>query len=395
MQSRSLILTRDRVAHYCIGLLVCALLLQTFSLIQHKTIGGDFAVFYAEGLIAAKYSHNELYNTELQDREYAAIVGSPQSSPFAYAPWFTLPLELLARLPYLVAFLIWTTLSLFSLWTAYKSLSRALNFPGSWDGVGFLACLAFPPYLFYSLLNGQPAAFALLILSASFVLQQQGKKFIAGVILALLTYKPTLLVFLVPMLLLVREWRVFAGLTIGGAILSFVSLLWAGVQGCLGFLNLLLLYSKVLTSPIEVFQTEKYVDAGSAIRLLFGPQPIVRLLPLLALPLLCFIWYRVGNRPVSWSIAVLAGLLLSLYSPIYDCTALIFIVLLFGITRISTWLLICLYLIPAVTVSIASVSRVQIFTAVLIVLATILLRSAFSESSAPQLESLRVGSTSG
>lgn len=394
MQSR-LILTRDRVAQYCIGLLICAAILQTFSLIQGKKIGGDFAVFYAEGLIAAKYSHAELYNTDLQDKEYAAIVGPQTSSPFAYAPWFTLPLELLARLPYLVAFLLWTTLSLFSLWTAYRLLSGAVNLPKSWDLVGFVACLAFPPYLFYSLLNGQPTAFALLILSASFVLQQQGRKYIAGLMLALLTYKLTLLVFLVPMLLFMREWRVFFGLTVGGAILLVVSLLWAGVQGCVGFLKLLLLYSKVLTSPVEVFQTEKYIDVGSAIRLLFGPQPIVRLLPLLALPLLCFIWYRVGNRPISWSIAVLAGLLLSLYSPIYDTTALIFVVLLFGITRISTWLLISLYLIPAVSVRLASVSRVQLFTVLLTVLATILLRSAFSESPARQLESLRVGSTSG
>lgn len=376
------LLTRDRVAHYCVGLLICAVIVQAFAFVRDKRVGGDFAVFYAEGQIALKYPHSELYNTELQDKEYASIVGAQISSPFPYAPWFTLPLELIARLPYLPAFLVWTSLSLIFLFLAYKLLANSLDLPSRWFSVGFLACLAFPPYLFYSLLNGQPTSFALLILASSYVLIQRRHKLLGGIVLSLLTYKPTLLVLIGPMLLFTRQWRVLIGLAIGSTMLALISLAWAGVEGCLGFLKLLLLYSQVLSSPVEVFQTEKYVDVGSALRLLFGPQPVVRLvILLLGFPLLCFIWYRLGDRPLSWSLTIVFGLLFSMYTPIYDCTLLIFALLLVGIETISKWLLSLLYLVPAVTVSIASVTRIQLYTILLIIFASILIRTAMKTNS--------------
>jgi Glycosyltransferase family 87 len=347
--------------------------------VRDKRIGGDFAVFYAEGQIALKYPHSQLYNTELQDKEYASIVGAQISSPFPYAPWFTLPLELIARLPYLAAFLVWTSLSLISLFLAHKLLAGSLDLPSDWYNVGFLACLAFPPYLFYSLLNGQPTAFALLILTASYVLIQRRYKLLGGIVLSLLTYKPTLLLLVGPMLLFTRQWRVLIGLAIGSAMLALISLGWAGFEGCAGFLKILLLYSQVLNSPVEVFQTEKYVDVGSALRLLFGPQPVVRLaILLLGIPLLCFIWYRLGDRPLSWSLTIVFGLLFSMYTPIYDCTLLIFAVLLFGIQTISKWLLVLLYLVPAITVSVASVTRIQLYTVLLVIFATMLTRAAIN-----------------
>jgi hypothetical protein len=376
------LLTRNRVVHYCVGLLICAVIVQAFSLVRDKRIGGDFAVFYAEGQIALKYPHNQLYNSELQDKEYASVVGAQISSPFPYAPWFTLPLELLARLSYLPAFLVWTSLSLISLFVAYKLLANSLDVPSRWYRVGLLACLAFPPYLFYSLLNGQPTALALLILTSSYVLIQRKYKLLGGIVLSLLTYKPTLLVFVGPMLLLTTQWRVLTGLAIGSTMLALISLGWAGFEGCSGFLKLLFLYFQVLNSPVEVFQTEKYVDVGSALRLLFGPQSAVRpVILLFVFPLLCFIWYRVGDRPLSWSLTIVSGLLFSVYSPIYDCTLLIFAVILIGIETISKWLLSLLYLVPAFTVNVASVTRIQLYTILLIILAMHLLRAGINADS--------------
>ena len=376
------LLTRDRVAHYCIGLLICAAILQAFSFARDKRIGGDFAVFYAEGQIALKYPHSELYNTEIQDKEYASVVGAERSSPFPYAPWFTLPLELIARLPYLPAFLLWTLLSLTALFLAYRLLAGSIDLPDHWNSVGFLACVAFPPYLFYSLLNGQPTALGLLILTSSYVLIQRQNKLLGGIVLSLLTYKPTLLVLIGPMLLFTKQWRVILGLAIGSVTLALISLGWAGIEGCRGFLRLLILYSQVLNSPVEVFQTEKYVDVGSAVRLLFGPQPLVRLAILcVAFPLLWFVWYRTGSRPESWSLAIVAGLLLSGYSPIYDCTLLIFALLVVGIENFSRWLVVLLYLLPALTVGIARVTRIQLYTVVLAILAIILARAAFKARS--------------
>jgi len=200
---------------------------------------------------------------------------------------------------------------------------------------------------------------------------------LAGLVLSFLTYKPTLVIFIGPMLLVTRQWKVMSGLVIGGIALVIISLLWAGVEGAKGYFNLLGMYTRAINSRAEVFQTYKYIDIGAALRLLIGPQPILRLLLLLfALPLISLLWYRFGARPLSWSLAILCGLLFNLYSPIYDCTLLIFAVMLIGVDTLETWLIGALYLVPIVTVPIAKLTGIQLYTLVLIALLVVLIRRA-------------------
>jgi alpha-1,2-mannosyltransferase len=377
----SSIFTRERIAYYCTALLISAVVVQVFSVVRDRQIGGDFAVFYAEGKLALKYPHSQLYNLDFQEREYSAITGSQETSPFPYPPWFTIPLEFFARLPYLLAFALWTLVSLTFLIGGFLLLARALKLPTAWDRVGVLACLAFPPYLFYTLINGQPAAFAFFILAMTFFLQKNGRQLLAGIILSLLTYKPTLIVFIGPMLLLTRQWRILVGLTLGGTILALISYLWAGAEGYKGFFNLLRLYTQATTSPVEIFQTYKYINIGAALRPLLGPQPKLQFILLLAASLFAFFsWYRVGSRPLSWSIAIVLGLLLSLYTPIYDSTLLIFAVILIGLDTLDTWLVGALYLVPLVTVPIAKFTGIQLYTIVLIVFLFVLVRRALTSA---------------
>ncbi|SRR5229473_1267528 len=373
----SSIFTRERVAYYCIVLLTSGLIIQIVSLVRDKEIGGDFAAFYAEGKVALKYPHIQLYNVELQDNEYSALMRAQLSSPVAFTPWFTIPLALFARLPYLVALALWTLISLTSLILGFWLTARSVGLPSSWNYLGSLVCLAFPPYLFYTLINGQPSAFGFLILALTFFLQKSGRQLLAGMVLSLLTYKPTLVIFIGPMLLVTRQWKVMSGLVIGGMALVIISLLWAGVEGAKGYFILLRMYTQAINSQAEVFQTYKYIDIGAALRLLIGPQPTLRLLLLLfGFPLISFLWYRVGPRPLSWSLAILCGLLFNLYSPIYDCTLLIFAVMLIGVDTLETWLIGALYLVPIVTVPVAKLTGIQLYTLVLIALLVVLMRRA-------------------
>lgn len=373
----SFLLTRDRVAYYCTVLIISALFIQIFSAIRDREIGGDFAAFYAEGKVALKYSHSQLYNVDLQDKEYSAIMGAEVSSPVAFTPWFTIALALFARLPYLVALAVWTLISVTSLVLGFWLTARSVGLRASWNYLGSLACLAFPPYLFYTLLNGQPSAFAFFILACTYFLQKDGSPLLAGIVLSLLTFKPTLLVFLGPMLLATRQWRIFSGLAIGGSALGLISLLWAGLEGCRGYFKLLAMYTQAINSPVEVFQTHKYVDIGAALRLLFGSQPTLRLILLLfGFPLFCLLWYRIGARSLSWSLAIVGGLLFNMYSPIYDCTILIFAVMLIGVDSLETWMISALYLLPAVTVPVAKMTGIQLYTLVLIALLIVLVRRA-------------------
>jgi len=361
-------LTRKRVAYYCSAILVSALFVQVLSVIRDKEIGGDFPAFYAVGKVAQNYPHGELYNIDLQDKEYYEVTGVRATSPFPYPPWFTIPLAILAELPYLVALAIWSTISVGFMIGGFWMTARAVTLPLSWDHLGTIACLAFPPYLFYTLINGQPAAFAFFILALTYFLKKNDSLFIAGIVLSFLSYKPTLLALIGPMLLITKQWRILSGLVIGGVVLGLISLLWAGVDGYRGFFHLMALFAQGTKSATEIFQTQKYVDIGAALRLLFGPQHTLRLILLLCvLPIVFVSWYRIGPRPLSWSIAITCGLLFNFYSPIYDCTLLIFAVLILGIHTIKPWLIAALYLVPLITVSVAKLTGLQLYTLVLII----------------------------
>jgi alpha-1,2-mannosyltransferase len=375
----SSVFTRQRVAYYCTALLISALVIQVFSIVRHGDIGGDFHAFYAEGKVALNYPHSQLYNIELQDKEYSSTIGAEMTAPLPYPPWFTIPLALLAHLPYLLALTLWTLISLSLMTVGFLLIARVLRWPASWNYLGVLVCLAFPPYLFYSLINGQAAAFAFCVLALTYYLQKNGRPALAGMILSLLTYKPTLLLFLGPMLVFIRQWRILSGLTLGAAMLALLSLLWAGVEGVRGFFKLADLFIRATNSTGEVFQTHKYIDIGAAVRLLFGPQPAVRLtLVLCAFPLVCFLWYRLGPRSLSWSLAIVCGLIFSLYSPIYDCTLILFAVMIIGVETLHSWLIGALFLVPAVTVSVARLTGVQLYTLVLIALLITLVRRSLT-----------------
>jgi Glycosyltransferase family 87 len=370
-------ITRKRVVFYSSALLISALILQVFIALRNKEIGGDFAAFYAGGKVAVKYPHSQLYNVELQDREYSILMGESLSSPVAFTPWFTIPLYAFARLPFLIALTIWTIVSLSSLIFGFWLTARSVGVPDSWYRLGVLVCVAFPPYLFYTLLNGQPSAFGFFLISLAYFLQKRGLLSLSGVVLSVLSFKPTLLVFIGPMLVFTRQWRLLMGLVIGCLTLGIISLLWAGIEGTNGYIKLLSMYSRAINSPIEIFQTHKYVDVGAAMRLLVGAQPGLRLLILLvAIPVICFIWYKLGPQPLSWALAVVCGILLNLYSPIYDCTLLIFAVLVVGVDSLANWLIASLYLVPLITVGVAKLTGVQLYTLVLIVFLIHLIRRA-------------------
>ena len=360
--------TRKRVAYYCSAILVSALLVQILSVFRDKEIGGDFPAFYAVGKVAKNYPHGELYNIDLQDKEYYEVTGVRATSPFPYPPWFTIPLTVFAEVPYLVALAIWSVISVGFMIGGFWMTARAVTLPSSWDNLGIIACIAFPPYLFYTLINGQPAAFAFFILALTYFLQKNNSPLIAGLVLSFLSYKPTLVALIGPMLLITKQWKILSGLVLGGVMLALISFLWVGVEGFRGFFHLMALFAQGTRSTTEIFQTQKYVDIGAALRLLFGPQHTLRVILLLCvLPVVFVSWYRVGPRPLSWSIAITCGLLFSFYSPIYDCTLLIFAVLLVGIQTIKSWLIAALYLIPLITVSVAKLTGLQLYTLVLII----------------------------
>ncbi len=359
-------LTPQRVSIYCSVLIATNLLFFAFTIARDRGYdGGDFRAFHNAGRIFVQYPHERLYDVGLQDALYESAGGShSESLPFVYAPWFVLPFALLGQMPFLWAYLLWTMLSIGLLCAGYLFTAKTLALPKEWRIPGLLASLAFAPFQLYAIRGGQTSAFGFCVLAIAFCLHYKGRHIWAGLALALLLYKPPLVVLLLPMLILTFQWRMLLGFTVGAVTLALLSLVLVGAPGIAGYFRILKLFYVAANSPTEIFQTWKYVDIGAAFRLLTGhPGDILRfVLVAVALPFLWRAWRRGRAGGLSWALAVACTLLLSLYSPIYDATLLILVIIWAGPKQIGDRLLVALFVLSFITVGVASVTKVQLFT---------------------------------
>ena len=133
----------------------------------------------------------------------------------------------LGALDYQTSFLIHTALMSVALVAAIRLLWPWLEEVG-WPLVAIVAlAVAFYPLL-RAIPGGQNTSLSLLVLAAAARWDRDGKSLRAGIVLALLLFKPQFGVVLLPLLLVARRWRMLAGWAGGAAVLFVVSTLLMG-----------------------------------------------------------------------------------------------------------------------------------------------------------------------
>ena len=95
-------------------------------------------------------------------------------------------------------------------------------------------------------------------------------RFLAGFVLALCLFKPTLVALPVLMLVLGRRWRVLGGFAGGGLAMAALSIATVGLDGCLAWFRALTMNGIALTTRGEAWHEAKYVDLVAFFRLLLG-----------------------------------------------------------------------------------------------------------------------------
>ena len=359
------LLTPQRVSTYCVVIIATHLVALTIWPERGYAVGGDFRAFYNAGRIFNEQPHDHLYDVSLQDALYESQGGDKNESlPFVYAPWFVLPFALLARLSYVGAYLLWTILSISLLSVGYVLTARVLAIRSDWCLAGLLAALAFAPFQLFTIRGGQTSAFGFAVIALAFFLYFTERPISAGLALAFVLYKPPLLLLLLPMLIIVGQWRVLIGFAVGAIALALLSLALVRVAGVAGYFEILRLFYSAGNAQTEIFPTWRYVDIGAAFRLLTGyPAGMLRfVLVAVALPFLWRAWRRDRGGRLSWALSIAGTLLFSLYSPIYDATLLILAVMWAGPKQIGDRVLVGLFVLSFITVGVASVTKVQLFT---------------------------------
>ena len=304
-------------------------------------LGADFASFYVAGSIFSSYSPEQIYDRELHTLVYRELFPDLPPNiqlPYANTPFFILPFVLLAQLPYSWAYFSWLLISIGLYVAGFTLLKQTLlAIPKMASRTLLLLALSFMPFITESLAGGQVAPFGFFWLAVALRCERRDQQAMSGIALAFCTYKPTLLLLILPMLIITKRSSILLGFVFGSMGLAFVSVLTVGWQGFLNYIDMLLYFTNASTTTQSPLRTWKYVDINSFSRLLAGGNVLLgQIISLgtaaVVLPLLFRTWQRANHtgkhlQGLAWSLTITWNLVLNIYVGIYDTIMVILSVL--------------------------------------------------------------------
>ncbi len=338
-----------------------------------RPLGGDFVEFYTIGKILNTDAPARIYDLRLATGlQHATLPSMPDTQMliFGQAPFIASLFRPFALLPYAWAYMAWLAFSAALYIAGLALLFRCLGLNAADRKTGFLLALSSTPFLFETWIGGQMSVVAFFIWVLFFWCLERDWRFLAGFVLALCLFKPTLVALPVLMLVLGRRWRVVGGFAGGGIAMAALSVATVGLDGCRGWIQALAMNGHMVATAGEAWHEAKYVDLLAFFHLLLGNQAILESVAtifaaLIALSWLGLAWWRSDgamNRPL-WAATLCFMLVANPYVPIYDAILIVIAVTLVAANgrAASGWLL-ALYLVPWVTQSFAEFLHLQLLT---------------------------------
>lgn len=294
-------------------------------------VGGDFAMFYIAGHMAANGEWHSLYDeAQQQQRLIELFPGLPVDTylPYRYPPLLAMILSPLGRMPYPAAQLTWSLMSL-ALWLAsWLALSRTFLPRSSPLARTCLIGLVASPIMAQTLIDGQASFGWFAILTFTWLLIHQRRFALAGVCLALAACKPNVLL-LMSVVWVVRYPRLLVGLIPTGLAMFIATLSIAG-RDCLA--TYIELGSQLATQSWSVETPYwKVQSLLSWTQLPFGSaaRPINLFVGLATAVALGWFWRQSDQRSsqeterlrctcCALSLGLLTNALFNPYTPIYD-----------------------------------------------------------------------------
>jgi len=327
--------------------------------VQFKTGSGsirkfdsDFVYFYGIGHLLNEYPAVKLYDYNLQQKIFNQIYPAHEAfyGPSPYPPYVALFFRPFARVSFESAYLLWMGISL-ALYIAGIAAAVKTVFPSERLKISLIFCfaLAFYPFVFSTLLNGQLASVAVFSIGLAIFQERHSNPFRGGLALSLLAYKPTLLFLLLPMLLLTRRFKMLFGFMFGTVILMSVATAFTGIQIWPAYAHMLAQFghSTGLRSQ-SALQLWKYIDLISSSYAIPGGRSragvaiLICLTSMIASGLALLLWKSAaGGRSVqylAWAATLTWTLIVNVYVPIYDSVLVtIAVVLTLGALKDLEW----------------------------------------------------------
>jgi hypothetical protein len=307
---------------------------------SYTQLHSDFVLYYGTGTLANQYPATKIYDYALQQRAFNEISPDLPYGTSPYPPFIPLFFSFLARLSFNNAYFVWLVLTL-ALYCAGIWAVASVVFPGERLTLSLILCfaLAYQPFVAETLANGQLSAIAIFAFGLAIYQEMHERSFYGGLALALLTYKPTLLLLVLPMLFLTRRLRMLFGFIAGGLALFLVGTAYGGLKVWPAYVGLLRLNSRLAgVHGQSALKLEKYLDFSSVSHMIPGGRTTAGLIFLFALAIvigvvLGFIVWKSRKKPrpaqwLAWAAVLTWTLMLNIYVPIYDSVLVVLAVIL-------------------------------------------------------------------
>jgi hypothetical protein len=289
----------------------------------------DYVLFYQAGMMA-RFAGHQIYNPEAQIQWINHIVQPIQVVGYynQYVPWQCVAMIPFTYLPLHGSYLLWCALSLILGFCGLFILRRRLHEPNHNIFLFFLGALATFPAVF-CLRTGQ-SSWLILAASCFFYWFWINKNDIpAGIALAITTIKPQYAIFLSIPVIAGLKTRLLISAAITEMLFVVISAKILGWDNILNYPRILL---NAETNPlIGAVRADLMVSLRGALVLIF-PQTSNSIICMIAMfvSILClfFVWKKalktVGTAiPWGMSLTILAALIFSPHTHVYDCVLLI------------------------------------------------------------------------
>jgi len=329
-------------------------------------IGGDYAAFYVAGKILNADSASQLYDRALQNKlfhELLPAAAPSESLPFAYPPFIALLFRPLAWLSYRWSYAAWLVISgalyFAGVWLATRRL------PAEYRGPALLLALAFEPLIMEGWIGGQLSALGLWAICLGLERDRRDQTFSAGLAFGICLYKPTLLVWLLPALIVGRQWRMLLGMTVTGIALACVSWLVVGGSACRAYTDILGDYLRMTAGTPTMFRIWKFIDLRSFFDQLFHSSISWWLTSIAgagAAWVLLQGWMRPNRRrELLWAATLTATIVVNVYVGIYDSVLVIPSLMLVPLKPAA----VLIWIVPWFSQTVAAATGLQPYTLVL------------------------------
>ena len=348
---------------------------------QGVPLGGDFVAFWGaarailDGLLMDIYrpDYFEIWLKEniLEMERFGMTWHYPPTYIF-----FILPLSFL---PYVPGYILWTggTFALF-LFTLKKTLNLR------WPAILIILCL---PVCYNAVITGQNGFITATLLTGAALLPDR-RPLVAGLCAGLLAIKPQFAVLLPFAFIAASCWKAFAYAAISTTIIVLASVFAFGFESWIGFFNAVfgvLDGVKGAIYPLHKMPTVYAALANSGVPSTIA-MPLQIMTALLAIAFVFYAWWRVKDTELRAGLLCACVFLCTPFAYFYEMTLLIPPTVILVRQAMKTRFLpfeeiglVCLWILPMVTMSFPQVVCAQIWLATVLILLALLVRRALPD----------------